>query len=192
MRRGTSVLVLVVLAALCVSLGSLGNAVGFGFGGGGAMVFFPDLTGVNAFLSENGLDPLEGGFLIGGGGGGRGGVIGGMAFGGMGFGVVAESEGIGRSAELVVGAGGFDIGFAVGGNERSVLTLGVVLGGGAAVLDLSFWDVAPIQGGRGVEPVPVETREIGRAFGFILPYVSMEAQLLAFVGLEVRIGYLLP
>ncbi len=192
MRKGVLVPVLVVVVGLCTSVGSLGEAIGFGFGGGGAMAFFPDLARVNTFLSENGLDPLEGGFLIGGGGGGRGGVIGEMAFGGMGFGVVAESEGVGRSAELVVGAGGFDIGFAVGGNDRSVLTLGVVLGGGAAVLDLSFWDVVPMQGGRGVVPVPVETREIGRAFGLILPYVSMEAQVLAFVGLEVRIGYLLP
>ncbi len=190
MRKG--ILALTCLAALCVSLGSLGETMGFGFGGGGAMAFFPDLAGIDAFLLENGLDPLEGGFLIGGGGSGRGGVIGGMAFGGMGFGVVAESEGADRSAELVVGAGGFDVGFAVGGSERSVLTLGVVLGGGAAVLDLSFWDVVPMQGGRGVVPVPVETREIVRAFGFILPYVSMEAQVLGFMGLEVRIGYLLP
>lgn len=190
MRKG--VLALTCLAALCVSLVGLGEGVGFGFGGGGAMAFFPDLAGIDTFLSANGLDPLEGGFLIGGGGGGRGGVIGGMTFGGMGFGIVAESEGADRSAELVVGAGGFDVGFAVGGSERSVLTLGVVLGGGAAVLDLSFWDVVPMQGGRGVVPVPVETREIGRVFGFILPYVSMEAQVLGFMGLEVRMGYLLP
>ncbi len=192
MRKGVLVSVLGVLAVLCASLGALGSAAGFGFGGGGSMVFFPDLSGVNAFLSENGLDSLSEGFLIGGGGGGRGGVIGGMAFGGMGFGVVAESEGADRSAELVVGAGGFDVGLAVGGNETSVLAVGVVLGGGAAVLDLSFWDVVPLQGGRGIVPVPVETREIGRAFAFILPYVSMETQLLAFVGLEVRIGYFLP
>ncbi|MEN6369940.1 MAG: DUF4097 family beta strand repeat-containing protein [Thermotogota bacterium] len=192
MRKGVLVPALVILVALGVSLGSLGGGAGFGFGGGGAMVFFPDLSGVNAFLSENGLGPLSNEFLVGGGGGGRGGLIGGMAFGGMGFGVVAESEGADRSAELVVGAGGFDVGLAVGGNETSVLAVGVVLGGGAAVLDLSFWDVVPLQGGRGIVPVPVETREIGRAFGFVLPYVSLEAQVLAFVGLEVRIGYLVP
>ncbi len=185
-------LVFVVLAAACASLGSAAETAGFGFGGGGVMAFFPDLSGINAFLSTNGLGPLDEGFLIGGGGGGRGGEIGGPVFGGMGFGVMADSEATDRLAELVVGAGGFDVGYAVGGSERSVLTLGVVLGGGAAVLDLTTWGATPTEAGRGIVPVPAEVRTLGRAFGFVLPYVSMEAQVLPFMGLEVRIGYVLP
>ena len=192
MRRGFSGWVLVALAVSGVSLGGAAATLGFGFGGSGAMAFFPDLDGVNAYLSENGMDPL-GSFLIGGGGGGRGGVIGGMAFGGMGFGVVATTpEEADRTAELVVGAGGFDIGYAVGGDERSVLTIGAVLGGGATVLTLVYPAVEPLAGPHGIMPMPMEERMIGRAYGFVLPYVSMEAQILSFLGLEVRIGYLLP
>ena len=189
------VLVLVVLFALAggshVCVGEDGGALGFGYGGGGMAGFFPSLDGVNAFLSENGLAPL-GEFLIGGGGSGRGGVIGGMAFGGMGWGVAATSTGLDRSAEFTMGAGGFDLGFAVGGDESSVLTFGAVLGGGASALELTIGGPVPLDGdARGVIPTPLE-RTIGRAFGFVLPYVSMEAQLVSFVGFEVRIGYLVP
>jgi len=189
------VVVLVVVLALAggslVCMGEDGGALGFGFGGGGMAGFFPNLDGVNAFLSENGLDPLCE-FLIGGGGGGRGGVIGGMSFGGMGWGAAATSTGLDRSAEFTVGAGGFDLGFAVGGDESSVLTLGAVLGGGASILDLSFSGVEPLHVElQGIVPEPTE-RTMGCAFGFVMPYVSMEAQIVSFVGLEVRIGYLVP
>ena len=39
-------------------------ARGFGFGGAMAMAFFPDMTGINTFMSENGL-PSMGDVLIG-------------------------------------------------------------------------------------------------------------------------------
>jgi hypothetical protein len=189
------VLVLAVLLALAggapVGMGEDAGVLGFGYGGGGVAALFPNLDGVNAFLSENGLAPL-GEFLIGGGGSGRGGVIGGMSFGGMGWGVAATSTGLDRSAEFTVGAGGFDLGFAVGGDESSVLTFGAVLGGGASVLDLSFAGVQPPHAEpHGIIPAPID-RTIGRAFAFVQPYVSMEAQLVSFVGFEVRIGYLVP
>ncbi len=186
-KRALFVVLLIALAGgSLVGLAEDDGALGFGFGGGGVAAFFPDLEGVNAFLSENGLAPMSS-LLFGGAGGGRGGVIGGMAFGGMGFGLIAESEGLDRSAELTVGAGGFDVGFAVGGDESSVLTFGAVLGGGASVLELSFAGVQPL----GIVPEPL-TRTIGCAFAMVMPYVSMEAQILDFVGLELRIGYVVP
>ncbi len=187
MMRRSLVLVAIALASgLLLATAEDSGSLGFGFGGGGVAAFFPNLAGVSTYLSENGLDPL-GEFLIGGGGGGRGGVIGGMSFGGMGFGLTATSAGLDRSAELAVGVGGFDLGFAVGGDESSVLTLGAVLGGGASVLELSFSSVQPM----GIVPEPL-SRMAGRAFAMVMPYVSFEAQVLAFVGLEVRIGYLVP
>lgn len=170
---------------LLVAAGDEGG-LGFGFGGGGVSAFFPELESVNAFLSENGIAPMPS-FLVGGAGGGRGGILGGPSVGGMGFGVAGTSAGGDRSAELAIGGGGFDLGWAIGGDESSVLTIGAVLGGGASVLDLSFPAVQP----QGIVPEPL-TRTVGRAFGFVLPYVSFEAQLLPFVGCEVRIGYVLP
>jgi len=187
------------LFMILASIGAVGSGLvmaepvtrGFGFGGGMAMAFFPDMTGVNAFMSENGLPPM-GDFMIGAGGGGRGGVIGGPALGGIGWGVLATSEGEDRSAELIFGGGGFDIGAAIGGNESSVLTVGAVLGGGANVLtvvgtsaDLDRY--LP----RGIIPAPTR-RELGRALAFVQPYVSMSAQLLPWVGFELRLGYVLP
>jgi hypothetical protein len=167
------------------------ETLGFGFGGAMAMAFFPDMTGVNTFMSENGLPPM-GDFLIGAGGGGRGGVIGGPAFGGIGWGVLATSESDDRHAELVFGGGGFDLGAAIGGDDSSVLTVGAVLGGGAHVLTLTG-TIVDANGftPTGVVPEPI-SRELGRAVGFVQPYVSMSAQLVPWVGFELRLGYVLP
>ena len=72
------------------------GGLGFGFGGGGVSAFFPELESVNAYLSENGLAPMPS-FLVGGVGGGRGGMIGGVSLGGMGFGAAGTSIGLDRS-----------------------------------------------------------------------------------------------
>ena len=165
--------------------------IGFGFGGPMAMAFFPDMTGVNAFMSENGLAAM-GDFLIGAGGGGRGGVIGGLSFGGIGWGVLATSESEIRHAELVFGGGGLDIGAAIRGDDSSVLTLGVVFGAGANVVTVTEASADS----EGFTPCGIITeptsRELGRAVGFLQPYVSMSAELLPWMGFDFRFGYILP
>jgi hypothetical protein len=164
---------------------------GFGFGGAMAMAFFPDMAGVNTFMSENGLAPM-GNFLFGAGGGGRGGLIGGLSFGGIGWGVLATSESETRHAELVFGGGGFDIGAVIGGDKSSVLTIGAVLGAGATVLTVTeafAYSEGFTPSGIVTEPT---SRELGRAVGFVQPYVSMSAQLLPWMGFELRLGYILP
>jgi hypothetical protein len=170
-------------------------ARGFGFGGAMGMAFFPDMAGINTFMSENGL-PSMGSFLVGAGGNGRGGVIGDLVFGGIGWGMVACSEGEDTWAELVSAGGGFDLGAAIGGSEDSVLTIGIVLGAGANVLSLSstfdddsddFDDVTTC----GIVPAPTY-RELVHVNGFVQPYVSMSAQLLPWMGFEFRLGYIFP
>ncbi len=187
------------LLTILVCISAMGSSLlmaepatrGFGFGGTMAMAFFPDMTGVNTFMSENGLAPM-GDFLIGAGGGGRGGVIGGLSFGGIGWGVLATSESETRHAELVFGGGGFDIGAAIGGDESSVLTVGVVFGAGANALTVT----EALADSEGFTPSGIITeptsRELGRAVGFVQPYVSMSAQLLPWMGFELRLGYILP
>ena len=184
--------VLVCISAMGSSLLMAEPATrGFGFGGGMAMAFFPDMTGVNTFMSENGLAPM-GDFLIGAGGGGRGGVIGGLSFGGIGWGVLATSESESRHAELVFGGGGFDIGAAIGGDDSSVLTVGVVFGAGANVITVT----EALADSEGFTPCGIITeptsRELGRAVGFVQPYVSMCAELLPWMGFDFRLGYILP
>lgn len=193
MRRIVKLLMIVVLMGAIGSCAGIGAETvrGFGFGGSMAAAFFPDLSGVNAFLSESDLDPFCD-YLIGAGGSGRGGVIGGPVAGGIGWGVIATSEKEDRYAELVFGAGGVDLGVAIGGDERSVLTVGAVLGGGAMVLSLGVEETeASCFSPAGIVPEPTK-RTIGRAIGFVQPYVSLEAQLFSWVGLELRIGYVLP
>ena len=182
---------LFLAAAGAVTVSAQSATYGFGFGGPMAMAFFPDMTGINTFMSENGLDPM-GDFLIGAGGNGRGGVIGGGAAGGIGWGVTAESVSGDRRAELVFGGGGFDMGAAVGGSDSSVLTVGLVLGGGANVLTLTGPPIVPTNvGSLGLVPEPTP-RELGRVVGFVQPYVSMAARLLPWMGFEFRVGYVFP
>lgn len=123
-------------------------------------------------------------------------MIGDLAVGGMGWGGWVESNREELAASLSFGFGGFDIGYAVGGNSRSVLTIGTVLGGGGASLEL--FGYAPENGpedGTGctsagiiVEPTKLE---YSTAFAAIQPYVDIQIQLLDWLGLAVRIGYLL-
>ncbi len=191
---------LVMMIALLVVLPFVGMASGesteesrISFGGGGPLVglFMPDLAEVNGFLIDSGFSPLDE-MLIVAGGSGRGGVIGDLVVGGMGWGGWVESPSDEKEASLGMGFGGFDVGYAVGGNERSVLTVGVVLGGGGCGLELIEHVVsgAPeaVPLGIIIEPTKLE---FGTAFGAIQPYVDMQVQLLDWLGLGVRIGYML-
>ena len=191
MRRILGIAMIVALMGamgVCPALAAK-TEYGFGFGGPMVMAFFPDMTGINTFMSENGLPPM-GSFLVGAGGGGRGGLIGGPVFGGIGWGMVATSANDDLQAELVSAGGGVDLGTAIGGDSSSVLTIGAVLGGGANLVSLSGYVTQPV-GAEGLVPEPAY-REIGLATGFVQPYVSMAAQLLPWMGFELRLGYLLP
>ena len=181
--------ILVLIGALSSSLAMAEPVRGFGFGGAMAMAFFPDMSENNAFLSENGLDPMPD-FLIGAGGGGRSGVIGGPVFGGTGWGVLAISEGEEHHAELVFGGGGLDLGRAIGGDEGSVLTIGAVLGAGANILSVTGYLAQTIDP-QGLVP-ELTHHEVRRIVGFVQPYVSMSSQLLPWMGFDFRIGYVIP
>ena len=92
--------------------------------------------------------------------------------------------------QLVLGGGGFDLGAAIGGDERSVLTIGAVLGGGANVLSLTGYFVQTVDP-AGLVPEPTN-HELVHVMGFVQPYVSMSAQLLPWMAFELRLGYVLP
>ena len=199
-RTSWFILCMVLLIALPVAgMANAGSAQEppMGFGDGGPMVglFLPDLDEVNGFLVDHGFAQLDE-MLIVAGGGGRGGVIGGLAVGGMGWGGWVESNREELVASLSIGFGGFDVGYAVGGNSRSVLTIGMVLGGGGSSLEL--FGYAPENGpedDRGCTPAGIIVEptklEFSTAFAAIQPYVDMQIQLLDWLGLAVRIGYLL-
>jgi len=188
MRCGTAGLLVLSLAGMALAVEP---EYGFGGGGPGLGLFMPDLTAIETFVEGAGFPSFDGDpFLIG--GGGRGGLIPGLAFGGAGWGAWIESRQGNLKADFGVGLGGFDLGFAVGGDERSVLTLGGVIGGGGAELVLTEHPVA-VPVGRTPRGIIVEpTQQIyDSAFAFIAPYVDIQIQLLGWMGLDVRAGYVL-
>jgi len=185
MKRSIGILLILIL---CGTLGVAAQTTtrGFGFGGAIGRAFFPDMTGVNAFMSEYGL-PSMGSFLVGPGGNGRGGALPGPVFGGIGWGLMAFSENDVLSAELISAGGGFDMGRAIGGDDGSVLTVGLVLGGGANILGIDGY-IYPTVDPQGLVPEPTY-REIVYAHGFVEPYVSMAAEIFPWMGFELRLGY---
>jgi len=190
------VLVICVLAIVtpCAAAGSE-PTLWFGFGGSSAGVFFPDLSRMNAFLDDQGHAPF-GEMMPLAGGRGRAGSFPGLSLGGIGWGGEMASIAADRSAVLEVGVGGIEAGLVVGGDRRSLLTFGLVLGGGGAELTLIEDPVASngMSGESGVLGILIEpTRHIASsAFTAIEPFVSFQVQPFRFLGFELHLGYLFP
>jgi hypothetical protein len=167
------------------------NGPGLAFGGGGPAfgIFRPGLSEINSFVEGAGFASFEGDLLLVG-GGGRGGVAPGPVFGGAGWGAWITSRRGDFRAEYSVGAGGFDAGYAVGGSPRSVLTVGLLLGGGAAEVVLT--EPAPVLP-NGVSPraiiVEPTVQTYDSVFAFVAPYVDMQIQLMDWMGVGVRAGF---
>ncbi len=193
MRRKVLLLALGV-ALLCGAVGGMvladGPSFAFGGGGPGIGLFMPDLYEINAFVEASDFTAFDGDLLLIG-GGGRGGVVPGVAYGGSGWGAWIESDDGARHAEYGLGLGGFDIGYAVDGTKRSILAVGTLLGGGAAELVLS--EEAPIAAEgphpQGIIPAPLDAI-YDSVFVLVAPYIDIQIQLLDWMGLGVRVGYI--
>jgi len=200
MKRTLAILVATALVALGASALALGadSATSTWFGSGGPMVglLLPNLQEVNAFLGDAGFGEIEGPVLAVG-GGGRGGVVGGLSFGGLGWGGELRSRLLDKTTSLSYGFGGFDLGYVVGGSDRSFLTLGAVLGGGGMQVEIRESPLgeeslaASASSPSGIVITP-EGLTFGRAFIGLLPYVSMEIHPFDWIGFTVHFGYLLP
>jgi len=196
--RTSRILVIVTLLCLLSFVGLADNevsekpAMGFGFGGPLIGLFTVTLgsedeaDSINGILTANGYGPLPERILTFGGGGG-GGVIGGFSFGGSGWGGSVSSIRAGKKAELSLGFGGMDIAYAVGGNDRSLLLVGAVLGGGG--LDLQLRERIPESFEDAVADPTTTT--LSRGFFAAEPYVAFQVQPLSWLGFEVHLGYLL-
>ena len=192
----------IIIAVLALGLGiaaytadgaSEDARIWFGLGGSTVGLAFPDLAATNGLLIDRGFAPLGEGLIVTG-GRGRGGVLGGLSLGGLGWGGEASSSSENRTAEMAVGFGGIEVGAAVGGDERSLLTLGAVLGGGGTALTLVE---EPLLDGEspfvpcGIVPEPLVLSRYG-AFLSIEPFVSFQVQPLHYFGFELHLGYVLP
>ena len=166
----------------------------FAFGGGGPGVglFQADLADINAFVESAGFPVFDGHPILVG-GGGRGGVAPGLTYGGAGWGMWIEAEAGALHAEYGAGLGGFDLGFAFGADEHSLLTIGALIGGGGAELMLTEKAVVTNEGRSPAGIVVEPTRQVyDSAFALVAPYVDIQIQLLDWMGLGIRAGYVLP
>ena len=183
-----------ILFGLVVLLGTIAGfaaeaSVGFGEGGPSLGLFFPDLSEVSAFAQASGFPALEGSLWLAG-GHGRSGSLGGISVGGCGWGAWIESKSGEQTTRYVVGWGGSDVGLVIGGSERSVLTIGAVLGGGGGGLELIDQDVSegtPVPLGITIEPTHLS---YGVAFLATAPYVDMQIMPFDWIGIGVRAAYL--
>jgi len=182
-------------AGFALEEGAADERIWFGLGGSTLGLFLPDLSAVATYMIDNGFRPFDDVVLFTG-GRGRGGALHGPSFGGIGWGGEAATSVENRHAELAIGFGGLELGRVIGGDERSLLTLGVVLGGGGTSLTL-FEGVAALNedsdpfGPCGIVPEPVILGTRG-AFFAIEPFLSLQVQPLHYFGFELHLGYLLP
>jgi hypothetical protein len=194
----------IVAVGLVCLLGTAGFAleeevaderIWFGLGGSTLGLFLPDLAAVDAFLIDNGFGAFGAAVLFTG-GRGRGGAVGGLSFGAIGWSGEAVTRAENRYAEVAIGFGGLEAGRVIGGDERSLLTLGVVLGGAGTSLTL-LEDVAISDEGSsplgpcGVVPEPVILGRHGMTLA-VEPFVSLQVQPLHNFGFELHLGYLMP
>ncbi|MFC2077235.1 hypothetical protein ACFLTM_00305 [Candidatus Bipolaricaulota bacterium] len=174
------------------------ETVRFALGGSPAIgVLHLDVEEINGFVSGAGFGRLsEYVFMNGDGGRGRIGAIGGLSIGGIGWGAEVSATGDAGVARLALGFGGLELGRVIGGSRRSMLTLGVVLGGGGASLVLTEGGASGEGGcrsidGRGIVPEPIVVAA-HRGLAAVMPFLSMQVQPLRFAGFELHVGYLLP
>ncbi|MCR4404091.1 MAG: hypothetical protein NUW06_02140 [Candidatus Acetothermia bacterium] len=189
-RHRLAVLLSVVLIGLpLASLGAQEAApeAEEGIGGGGAMpgVVLLDLAGLNERLAANGYAPLPEMVIVMG-GGGYGGEVRGLRFGGLGWGGDATSLQGQKVATFSIGFGGFMVERGLFAGRGYSLSLGAVIGGGGADLDLldhrstSFDDALSN---------PANTA-LTRGFFGVQAYAGLEFALLDWIMLKVNLGYL--
>jgi hypothetical protein len=185
-------LILLAIVALALSIG-LGQAAvkaeepegGIGGGGMAGTLLFLDLSALNRVLAAHGYGPLDDTLsLIG--GGGFGGTIGGLRFGGLGGGGEVSSVLGEKIAKLSLGFGGFLIERGLFAGERYSLSVGAVIGGGGADLTLldhrsaSFEDAIANPSGT----------RLTRGFFAVETHFGLEVALLDWIMLRVDVGYL--
>lgn len=189
-------IVMIFVTGLMSTAASAENGTGFlTCGGVQTIVCFPDVTGINAFLAESRLDPF-GRMLLGAGGSGRLGRIGGVALGASAWGFTTSSGNAQAEAQLYGAAGGLDLGWEVDRDERSAMTVGVVLGGGVNLMRVSGYphptalpEEIVSEPSNGLVPEPDRVLGVITLLG--QPYVGATARLTPWLSVEFRFGYAL-
>ena len=191
--RKLTILVMIVVAGLLAAVQAAGGAeaaepeaeAGIGGGGMAATLLFLDLSELNRVLEANGYGPLpDRVFLMG--GGGFGGEVRGLRFGGLGVGGEASSILGDKVATLSLGFGGFLIEQGLFAGERYGLSLGTVIGGGGADLTLLDHRSTSFEGAIADPP----NIRLTRGFFALETHLGLDFALLDWLMLRVNLGYL--
>jgi hypothetical protein len=181
------VLVLALITSTCVSAQQTPSITVIGIGGGGPMpgFLFLELEELRDVLMDNGYAPLNGPMFMTG-GGGYGGLMADMRYGGAGLGGEISSTHGEKTATLSIGFGGFMIERGLDTSQRNNITIGAIIGGGGADLNLTDHRATTFEGAVADVPNLFVTRD----FFAIEPYVGLEIPVLSWVMLKVQLGYL--
>jgi len=190
LKGGLTILLVLVLVSLPLALAQAQEAAEEpieGIGGGGPMpaLLLLDLAGLNQVLLNNGYGPLDNMvFLMG--GGGFGGDIKDLRFGGLGSGGEISSVLSQKTATLSLGFGGFLIERGLFAGERYSLAVGTVIGGGGA--DLTLLDHRSSSFEDAIADPP--NTSLTRGFFAIETYAGIDFAVLDWLMLKVNLGYL--
>jgi hypothetical protein len=119
------------------------------------------------------------------GGGGYGGLVGEMRYGGAGLGGEISSTIGEKTATLSIGFGGVMIERGINTGQRNNLSIGVIIGGGGADLNLTDHRATTFEGAVADVPSLYITRE----FFTFQPYVGVEIPVLSWIMLKAQLGY---
>lgn len=183
-----AVVALAAVLALTVAASHPAAAEGFIGGGGFDLRYWaPDVTEVNAALQKAGMPTLSGGMMMYG-GGGLGGELKGLRFGGFGTGGDMTATNGDLKSILSFGFGGstFEYGWPV--NDVFTLSTGVALGFGGMDLTTIHGKPGDLQDAL---KTPVETH-LSRFAVVAEPSVAVSARLAPFFVLRLQAGYLAP
>jgi ketosteroid isomerase-like protein len=187
MKRWVCVAMIVGLLVVGVAASGLAaSTMGFGFGGPMIGLFTIDLSSINTVLVDNGYAPLPETLLTYGGGGGAG-VTGGISFGGDGWSGSTCSLLDEKQAELSIGFGGMDVAYVAGGTDRSLVSLGVVLGGGE--MEIVTRDHIPTSFEDAI--ASPNTASVSRGFMALEPYIRFQLNPIPWLGVKLQLGYLI-
>ncbi|MFO8033626.1 MAG: hypothetical protein R6U88_00515, partial [Candidatus Bipolaricaulota bacterium] len=176
---------LAVLFAGLVAFGVAAQDEGFGLGGVMMGMVRLDLTELNAVLDRANYPELRREMLVIGGGGG-GGVTRGAAFGGIGFSGTTDAIEGQRRASLTFSFGGMTMERVGRLEERALLGIGGVIGGGTLELTVRSRYADDLQDAI-TDPT---TAHLNRGFFGGMVHLRLQLQLLEWMSLEGWAGYI--
>jgi len=201
MKKLAGLIILVTAFSIqAQSMSQVGWAAKFGVAGGVSPIYvMPDLAPLDGYLQGFGLSGMSGKgvFTCGGGGYAYIMIVPNLRIGGMGFGgslnESATVNGINKEAVYSVGAGGFTIEYTLPFIKKAAVSLGAIIGGGSAELELfqnkGFADWNDVW--ADISNSKLNSNKLTNQFFTISPTLNIDIPITRFIAFRLGGGYLL-